>query len=362
MFSSFLLSILLFTLSTNARNILKMEALPIVSKHLFKGRVLLDYEKKGLRPLRHTFNESKWMWMNFQKEDRQEIRELVPNNPAYEKWFENIKNCNTNLLELETQTRGEEYIWGSLIYQQDIQDKSEKNIFHFWICKDFFVLVDFDFGVLNANPVAIHKQMDQAENAVEGFFIILGEILASYLQKIDGYEERLHDLLWEMKEHNNLETLEKIYENRHELLVWKNLITPIVELRFVAEEAYGREIQEKREFSRVVTRVQRVRTLLDEYQRTIDTLVNLEEVVSTHRGNEIMKTLTVITILFTPVTAWGAIWGMNFKVMPELEWKFGYVFAGVLILASTLGIYYYLKKKGWMGDILRVKKKNRFFG
>ncbi|GAM12519.1 magnesium transporter CorA family protein [Mesobacillus selenatarsenatis] len=312
--------------------------------------------------MHHTFNENKWKWFDYENGDQQKLRELVSNNPEYENWFENINDSKTNLLELDTQTRGKEYIWGSLIYQQDIEDKGQKNIFHFWISRDFFILVDFDFAVLNANPVAVHKQMDQAENAVEGFFIILGEILASYLQKIDGYEERLHDLLWEMKEHNNREILEKIYENRHELLVWKNMVIPIVELRFIAEEAYGREMHKKTEFSRVVTRVERIRTLLDEYQHAIDTMVNLEEVVSTHRGNEIMKTLTVMTILFTPVTAWGAVWGMNFKVMPELEWKFGYAFAGVLILASTVGIYYYLKKKGWMGDILRVKKKNRFFG
>ncbi|WLR54330.1 magnesium transporter CorA family protein [Mesobacillus subterraneus] len=312
--------------------------------------------------MRHTFNDNKWMWFDYENGDQQELRELVSDNTEYGNWLKNMNDRNTNLLELDTQTRGQECIWGSLIYQQDIEDKSEKNIFHFWISRDLFVLVNFDFTVLNSNPVAVYKQMDQAENAVEGFFIILGEILATYLQKIDGYEERLHDLLWEMKEHNNREILEKIYENRHELLVWKNMVVPIVELRFIAEEAYGGEMHEKTEFNRVVTRVERIRTLLDEYQHAIDTMVNLEEVVSTHRGNEIMKTLTVMTILFTPVTAWGAVWGMNFKVMPELEWKFGYAFAGVLIFASTVGIYYYLKKKGWMGDILRVKKKNRFFG
>lgn len=302
------------------------------------------------------------MWFDYENGDQQEIAELATNYPECEKWVENIKNRQTNLLEIDTQIRGKENIWGSLIYQQNIEEKGEKNIFHFWISRDFFVLVDFDFTILEVDPIAVHKQMDQAENAVEGFFIILGVILASYLKEIDGYEERLNDLLWEMKEQNNREILEKIYENRHELLVWKNMVVPIVELRLIAEEAYGREIKEDIEFNRVVTRVERIRTLLDEYQQAIDTMVNLEEVVSTHRGNEIMKTLTVMTILFTPVTAWGAVWGMNFKVMPELEWKLGYAFAGTIILGSTIGIYYYLKKKGWMGDILRVKKKNRFFG
>ncbi|WP_031308047.1 magnesium transporter CorA family protein [Mesobacillus boroniphilus] len=312
--------------------------------------------------MKHTFNDHKWMWYEYERDDEEKVRELVSTDLSIGEWLENIQEREANLLDLNTETRGEEYIWGSLIYKQDIEEKGEKNIFHFYIGKDFFITVDFDFSILDVSPVGVHKQMNQADNAVEGFFILLGKVLSSYLQKIDAYEERLHDLLWEMKEQNNLQILEKIYENRHELLVWKNLVIPIVELRFIAVEAYGKGIQDQAEFHRVETRVERIRMLLSEYQQAIDTMINLEEVVSTHRGNEIMKTLTVMTILFTPVTAWGAVWGMNFKVMPELEWKFGYVFAGVLIFASTAGLYYYLKVKGWMGDILRVKKKNRFFG
>ncbi len=312
--------------------------------------------------MKHTFNENKWVWFEFDKGEEETIKEVVSKGPACGQWFENIEKRNANLLEINTETKGKEYIWGSLIYQQDIEKKGDKNIFHFYISKDFFITVDFDISIVNTSSSGLHKQMDHAENAVEGFFIVLGEILSTYLQKIDAYEERLHDLLWEMKEQNNLKILERIYENRHELLVWKNLVVPIVEIKFIAEEAYGKEIRENSEFYRVDTRIERIRMLLSEYQQAIDTMVNLEEVVSTHRGNEIMKTLTVMTILFTPVTAWGAVWGMNFKVMPELEWKLGYLFAGILILASTAGLYYYLKVKGWTGDILKVKKKNRFFG
>ncbi|MFT9598881.1 magnesium transporter CorA family protein [Mesobacillus sp.] len=311
--------------------------------------------------MKHTFNKENWIWFDYENGEEEKVKELVSLSPQCGEWIENIKDPKENLLKLNTEIRGEESIWGSLVYQQDIEEKGEKNIFHFYISKDSFITVDFNFSILDTSPIRVHKQMDQAENAVEGFFILLGEILSSYLQKIDGYEERLHNLLWEMKEQNNREILERIYGNRHELLVWKNLVVPIVELKFIAEEAYGKSIHEQTEFSRVVTRVERIRMLLDEYQQAIDTMINLEEVVSTHRGNEIMKTLTVLTTLFTPVMAWGALWGMNFKFMPELKWKFGYAFAGFLIIGSTIMVYYYLKKKGWMGDILKVKKKNRFF-
>ncbi|WP_423409283.1 magnesium transporter CorA family protein [Heyndrickxia sp. MSNUG] len=311
--------------------------------------------------MEHTFNEGKWKWHDFQTGQASELNEITAKYPTCNNWYTNIKENQANFLQLNTQTRGEEYIWGSLIYRQDIEEKHEKNIFHFYISNDFFITIDFDFSVLKCNPESVQNQMEQAENGVEGFFILLGEILLNYLKKIDEYEEQLHDLLWKMKEQNNLEILERVYENRHELLIWRNLLIPITELKYIAEEAYGSDINRMSEFSRVATRIERIQMLLNAYQQEIDTMINLEEVVSTHRGNEIMKTLTVMTVLFTPVMAWGALWGMNFKVMPELEWKLGYAMAAALILVSTVGLYIYLRMKGWMGDILKGRKKNSFF-
>jgi len=311
--------------------------------------------------MQHTFNEGEWKWHDFQSSQDSELNEITTKYPTCNNWYNNIKENQANFLQLNTQTRGEEYIWGSLIYRQDIEEKYEKNIFHFYICKEFFITIDFDFSVLNGNPDSVQNQMEQAENGVEGFFILLGEILLNYLKRIDEYEEQLHDLLWKMKEQNNLELLERVYENRHELLIWRNLLIPITELKYIAEEAYGNDINKMSEFSRVATRIERIQMLLNAYQQEIDTMINLEEVVSTHRGNEIMKTLTVMTVLFTPVMGWGALWGMNFKFMPELEWKLGYALAAGLILVSTVGLYIYLRMKGWMGDILKGRKKNSFF-
>jgi len=311
--------------------------------------------------MHHTFNEGKWKWHDFQAGQASELNEITTMYPTCNNWYNNIKDNQANFLQLNTQTRGEEYIWGSLIYRQDIEEKHEKNIFHFYICKEFFITIDFDFSVLNCNHESVQNQMEQAENGVEGFFILLGEILLNYLKRIDEYEEQLHELLWKLKEQNNLELLERVYENRHELLIWRNLLIPITELKYIAEEAYGSDINKMSEFSRVATRIERIQMLLNAYQQEIDTMINLEEVVSTHRGNEIMKTLTVMTVLFTPVMAWGALWGMNFKFMPELEWKLGYAMAAALILVSTVGLYIYLRMKGWMGDILKGRKKNSFF-
>lgn len=89
-------------------------------------------------------------------------------------------------------------------------------------------------------------------------------------------------------------------------------------------------------------------------------MIDLETVISSHRGNEIVKTLTVITMLFTPIAAWGALWGMNFELMPELKWKYGYLIAIAVILLSTLGLYFFLQKKNWIGSVLKNPKNRKF--
>ncbi|MGK7377561.1 hypothetical protein ACSFXN_06940 [Planococcus sp. 1R117A] len=65
-------------------------------------------------------------------------------------------------------------------------------------------------------------------------------------------------------------------------------------------------------------------------------------------------------MLFSPVTARGALWAMRFEFMPEIQWKFGYPFSVLVILLSTGALYYYLKKKDWIGSVLKNPKDKKF--
>jgi magnesium transporter len=66
------------------------------------------------------------------------------------------------------------------------------------------------------------------------------------------------------------------------------------------------------------------------------------------RMNEIMKVLTIIATIFIPLTFIVGVYGMNFKYMPELEYKYGYFIVwGVMVLIAILLIFYFKKKK-WL--------------
>lgn len=314
--------------------------------------------------MEHDFHNKEWIWYQYDDTENTKINELVKENPSLslEDWAQEIDERDTNYLKVDTSVREEEKILGALVYQQNLAEKEDFEIFNFLITEKFFVTKGLNFSN-EGMPVhsTLLKHMEYADNAIEGFAILLGEIMKANLIKIDQFELRLNDLFWKVKEQNSTNILEEIYQCRHELLVAKHLMMPIREIKMSLDEAFGDSIVETMEYQRMCKRVDRGLMLIEGYEQEMDTLINLEEVVSSHRGNEIMKTLTVLTTLFTPVMAWGALWGMNFDHMPELKWKFGYLASLILIAGTTIALYMLLKKKGWFGDILKGKKRNTFF-
>jgi magnesium transporter len=63
--------------------------------------------------------------------------------------------------------------------------------------------------------------------------------------------------------------------------------------------------------------------------------------------NQFMKVFTVVTAIFLPLTLIAGWYGMNFKYMPELYWKYGYLFVIGLSLLVCAGMLWYFKKKKW---------------
>jgi magnesium transporter len=64
--------------------------------------------------------------------------------------------------------------------------------------------------------------------------------------------------------------------------------------------------------------------------------------------NQIMKRLTSISTILMSVTLVAGIYGMNFNYMPELHWRYGYVFALLSMIGIGLALYVFLKKVKWL--------------
>jgi magnesium transporter len=64
--------------------------------------------------------------------------------------------------------------------------------------------------------------------------------------------------------------------------------------------------------------------------------------------NEVMKVLTIMATIFIPLTFVAGIYGMNFKYMPELEWKWSYPVLWILLIVIFGGMMFYFKRKKWL--------------
>jgi magnesium transporter len=79
----------------------------------------------------------------------------------------------------------------------------------------------------------------------------------------------------------------------------------------------------------------------------LDSASNFFYTAQSHRMNEVMKILTVISSVFMPLTFIAGIYGMNFDNLPELHWKYSYFFVLGIMFLIVLSMIYYFKKKKW---------------
>jgi magnesium transporter len=67
-----------------------------------------------------------------------------------------------------------------------------------------------------------------------------------------------------------------------------------------------------------------------------------------NKMNTVMKTLTIISTIFIPLTFIVGVYGMNFKRMPELEMTYAYETVWAIMIVLTLIMIRYFKRKGWI--------------
>ncbi|HQP08515.1 MAG TPA: CorA family divalent cation transporter, partial [Anaerolineaceae bacterium] len=63
--------------------------------------------------------------------------------------------------------------------------------------------------------------------------------------------------------------------------------------------------------------------------------------------NNVMKALTIVSTIFLPITFLAGVYGMNFRFMPELTWKFGYPMVWIISLLIIAVMLLFFRKRGW---------------
>ena len=180
-------------------------------------------------------------------------------------------------------------------------------------------------------------------------YALLDCIVDSYMEIVGEIGNEIESLEQEVLQDPQQRTVEEIYRHRTEINILRKTIRPIREITTQIMKSESPRIRDaiKHYLSDLNDHVITLLEDVDSYQTINMDQFNMYNTGISNRANEIMKTLTIFASIFIPLTFVAGIYGMNFEIIPELHWKWGYLFFWGIISCVGVGFFIYFKRKRW---------------
>ncbi len=251
------------------------------------------------------------------------------------------------------------FIISKMIVYDKLND--ELNIEHvcFVLGKNFIITfqeTEGDVFDIIRDRIRSNKGRVRKQKADYLMYRLLDSIVDNYLIVLECYDERIEKIEDELMLVSDDISLEPIHDIRKEITKIKRLVTPLSEIMHSFQK-------EKIEFIQKNTKVF-LRDLYDHTKHVVDATENYREQLNgllqiylsatSHKMNNIVRLLTIISTIFIPLTFVVGIYGMNFNPqtskwnMPELHWQYGYPFVMLMMFVIAVGLIIFFKKKKWL--------------
>jgi magnesium transporter len=180
-------------------------------------------------------------------------------------------------------------------------------------------------------------------------YALIDAIVDSYFSVLEELGERIVNLEEDLTRAPDTTSLQEINNIKKEIIFLRKAVWPLREAVSFLE----------RGDSHLLTPATRLyfRDVYDHTVQVIDTVETYRDLLSgmldlylssiSNRINEVMKFLTVIGTIFMPLTFLVGVYGMNFKHMPELEWRYGYFMLWGFMITLSIAMIIYFRRKRW---------------
>jgi len=179
---------------------------------------------------------------------------------------------------------------------------------------------------------------------------ILDLLFEHYFPNLDAIEDKVQLVQVEVFENPTRETLDRIFLLKRDVLQLRRICAPQREIvnRLARGEFKVVSSRAAVYFRDIYDNLYRIVEASFSYQDIVQSLLDAYLSAVSNRLNETMKRLTVIGAIMAALTVITGVYGMNFEFMPELHWRFGYVFVWAIMFLVTGGLYYWFRKKDWI--------------
>jgi magnesium transporter len=181
-------------------------------------------------------------------------------------------------------------------------------------------------------------------------YALIDAVVDHYFHILERIGTRIEDLEEAITDSPQQKNLHAIHYLKREVIYLRKQVWPL-------REMVGRLIKEDSPLVHETTRlflgdvydhvIQSMDTI-ESYRDLLTSLLDLYLSMVSNRMNEVMKVLTIIATIFIPITFVAGIYGMNFKYMPELDWRWGYAMAWAVMAVIAAGLLIYFKRRKWL--------------
>jgi len=181
-------------------------------------------------------------------------------------------------------------------------------------------------------------------------YALIDAIVDHYFLILEKLGENIEDLEEDLLENPSPETLQTLHEMKREMIYLRKQIWPIRELINSLVKGESSLINESTRlfFRDIYDHTIQIIDTIESYRDILSGMLDIYLSTLSNKMNEVMKVLTIIATIFIPITFVAGIYGMNFKFMPELEWRWGYVMVWAIIVVVVGIMIGFFKKKQWL--------------
>jgi magnesium transporter len=181
-------------------------------------------------------------------------------------------------------------------------------------------------------------------------YSLIDAIVDNYFMVLEKLGEAIEEIEDKLVTEPRSETLQTIHDLKRETVFLRKSVWPLREVISRLERSESPLISKSTfvYLRDVYDHTIQVMDSVDTFRDTLSGMLDIYLSSVSNRMNEVMKVLTVIATIFIPLTFIAGIYGMNFKVMPELDQPWGYPAVLILMLTIAVVMLIYFRRKKWL--------------
>lgn len=198
----------------------------------------------------------------------------------------------------------------------------------------------------------IRKQKKRIRNSGTDYLMysLLDIVIDNYIYILSLFGEKIETLDENMPMNPKQEFINDINSFKRELNFLRKNIIPANDMLLALSKIESELFDESTEihFKELQDNIHQANDTSDSYREILSDQLNIYHATISNRLNDIMKFLTIFSVIFIPLTFIVGVYGTNFDVLPELHYKYSYFIMWAVILAISIGMLFYFKNRRWL--------------